>query len=360
MLGIDYINQSKDATKQDEERAAAYAAGTRHVQKSFKTNNKGAAAANALSEFFFRKGDLANVSCLASVVSLIHNLKALKLAERTVQYADTMTLLTEGNYRVAKVHHSEGNHQLASKHYQQAADSQQKHLLSSLGLAQMNLQSNEIAAAIHRLDGMSAPSSKSTCLEASIMLASLRTNPRPGVSSTDIANDKKRSREIFDFIARTIDANENQVNEGKFSRNIRNLGDDKDMWIEIARLWQQENPEKTERALKEALRIVESNGQTEPRIVNNLAVLRHLEGDLELARTMYEDSLASLSSSSEIQMEEVSTTILYNLARVYEAQDNYDLAREAYTKLLSRHPEYVDGNSLLSDVTSGNLLYSEN
>lgn len=207
----------------------------------------------------------------------------------------------------------------------------------------MNLQSAEIAAAIHRLDGLIAQPSKSPCLEASIMLASLRTNPRPGVSSAEIALDKKRSREIFESIVRIIDSNEAQANEGKFQRSIRNLADDKDMWIEIARLWQQENSEKAERALKESLRIVESAQQTEPRIVNNLAVLRHLEGDFELARTMYEECLASLAASSDEQMEEVSTTILYNLARVYEAQENNDLAKEAYSKLLARHPEYIDG-----------------
>jgi RNA polymerase-associated protein CTR9 len=275
-------------------------------------------------------------------------LKALKLAERTVQYADTLALLTEGNFRVARVHHHDGNTQLATRHYQLAVETQQRHTLSALGVAQMHIQSAEIAAAIHRLDGLTIPSTGSPCLEASIMLASLRTNPRPGVSSADIALDKKRSRETFDFIIRTIDNNESQVNEGKFSRNIRSLAEDRDMWVEIARLWQQENPEKTERALKEALRIAESNGRTDPRIVNNLAVLRHLEGDLDLARTMYEQSLASLSSSTDPQMEEVSTTILYNLARVYEAQDNSDLAREAYVKLLSRHPEYVDGIVLRS------------
>ena len=41
----------------------------------------------------------------------------------------------------------------------------------------------------------------------------------------------------------------------------------------------------------------------------------------------------------------VSTTILYNLARVYEDGDDVDMARAAYEKLLTRHPEYVDGVS---------------
>lgn len=67
MLGIDLINQSKDDSKPDEERAIAYATGSKHIQKSFKMNNKGAAAANALSEAFFRKGDVANVSLLEQI-----------------------------------------------------------------------------------------------------------------------------------------------------------------------------------------------------------------------------------------------------------------------------------------------------
>jgi RNA polymerase-associated protein CTR9 len=35
--------------------------------------------------------------------------------------------------------------------------------------------------------------------------------------------------------------------------------------------------------------------------------------------------------------------MLYNLARVYEDAGDGVMAKEAYDKLLSRHPEYVDG-----------------
>jgi RNA polymerase-associated protein CTR9 len=39
----------------------------------------------------------------------------------------------------------------------------------------------------------------------------------------------------------------------------------------------------------------------------------------------------------------MSTTILYNLARIYEDQGEISMAKEAFDKLLSQHPEYVDG-----------------
>jgi RNA polymerase-associated protein CTR9 len=39
----------------------------------------------------------------------------------------------------------------------------------------------------------------------------------------------------------------------------------------------------------------------------------------------------------------MSTSMLYNLARVYEDGGDVAMAKEAYDKLLARHPEYVDG-----------------
>jgi RNA polymerase-associated protein CTR9 len=61
ILGLDDINRSRDAKRPDEERAASYTSGTKHIEKAFRANNKNAAAANALSEFFLRKGDTNNV-----------------------------------------------------------------------------------------------------------------------------------------------------------------------------------------------------------------------------------------------------------------------------------------------------------
>jgi tetratricopeptide (TPR) repeat protein len=43
------------------------------------------------------------------------------------------------------------------------------------------------------------------------------------------------------------------------------------------------------------------------------------------------------------QLEEMSTSVLYNLARIYKDLNDDAKAMEAYEKLLDRHPEYVDG-----------------
>lgn len=170
------------------------------------------------------------------------------------------------------------------------------------------------------------------------MLASLRSFPRPGVSSSEIGQERARARELFDRAVRDVDSH----TPTQVSRALR---DDLEMHVEMARLWQGENIERAFRSLAEALRVSEGQGKVDPRLLNNLGVMHQLEGRLPEARSCYEKSLTSVSSLGS-DFGEMSTSILYNLARVYEEQEEDTLAKDAYEKLLSRHPEYVDGMSV--------------
>jgi len=69
--------------------------------------------------------------------------KALKLAERTVQFADTLTMLTEGYLRSARVSHATGAHSLAQKFYKAAVDGQPKNPVAVIGLAQIHMHRGE-------------------------------------------------------------------------------------------------------------------------------------------------------------------------------------------------------------------------
>ena len=178
------------------------------------------------------------------------------------------------------------------------------------------------------------------------MLASLRAHTRRGVSTADAANEKLRARDLFERVVKEIQITDTDDKQ----RTVRGLGDDVDLWVELARLWEGDSLEKTSRALKEALRISrDKSGEDgeDPRLLNNLAALRHLEGNPEEARILYEGAITNAAKSGE----ELSTTILYNLARCYEDLREVTLAQEAYDKLLARHPEYIDGNTIL-------ILYS--
>lgn len=185
-------------------------------------------------------------------------------------------------------------------------------------------------------------------MEATVILASLRAHPRPGVSSADVAQEKLKARELFDRVIKAIELDDSRVNgHAKGSRASSALNDDMEMHVEIARLWQEDNVERTTKAFRDAARVSATSGQVDPRLLNNLGALQHMEGNSDEARTMYEDALTKAASLNAEDGEAMSTSILYNLARVYEDSGEHAIAKEAYDKLLFRHPEYVDGLSFV-------------
>ena len=182
------------------------------------------------------------------------------------------------------------------------------------------------------------------------MLASLRLHPRPGVSSSDAAQEKTKARELLDRVYRTIEQSEDAAAQnGNASRSDPSLSravvDDVEMHIEFARLLQSENLERTGKIFAEAVRVGKEVGRVDPRLLNNLGVVSHLESKFEEARIMYENALVGASALGA-EAEAMSTSVLYNLARVYEDLNEEGKAMEAYEKLLERHPEYVDGTHL--------------
>lgn len=297
--------------------------------------------------------------------TLIEISQALKLAERTIQFADTTAVLADGYIRAGRVCHAEGSYSDALKHYKQAAEGHSKNVLAAIGFAQMQLRNgvlplsfytlpvclstvDETAAAIHTLDGLLQPPNPQKSLEATAMLASLRLHPRPGVSSSDAAQERTKARELFDRVYRTIEQYEDVVaaQNGNASRSEppppRAVVDDVELHIEFSRLLQTENLDRTGKIFREAVRISEEAGRVEPRLLNNLGVVSHLQSRFEEARTMYENALVGATALGA-EAEAMSTSVLYNLARAYEDLSDEAKAMEAYEKLLDRHPEYVDG-----------------
>jgi RNA polymerase-associated protein CTR9 len=183
------------------------------------------------------------------------------------------------------------------------------------------------------------------------MLASLRVHPRPGVSSTDLEQERAQARELLSRISKALELPDytpvsanGSGNPPAMSRTARSIAEDVDVHTEIAQLWQGENLERGGRALREAVRISEATGSVvDPRLLNNLGVVAHFDERHAEARSFYESALISASGLGTAAGEAMATSVLYNLARVYEDQGEESLAKEAYEKLLTRHPEYVDG-----------------
>lgn len=208
--------------------------------------------------------------------------------------------------------------------------------------------SDETFAAIHTLDNLLQPPNTGRSAEAAAMLASLRAHPRPGVSSSEQVKEKAKARELFDRVSKMLSLPEQthqplNGHAATLTRSHRRVAEDVELHAEIAKLSYQEDMGRVERAFQEAVQLSETSGRTDPRLLNNLAALRHLSGHLDDARLMYERALTDASSQGTRESDSMATSILYNLARAYEDQGEHTMAKDAYEKLLSRHPEYVDG-----------------
>ena len=70
--------------------------------------------------------------------------QALKLAERTIQFAYTLTVLTDGYIRAGRVLHAEHSTAEAMRYYTHAKDGQPSNVLASIGLAQVQLESGKV------------------------------------------------------------------------------------------------------------------------------------------------------------------------------------------------------------------------
>ena len=136
----------------------------------------------------------------------------------------------------------------------------------------------------------------------------------------------------------------------KLTTHRSSLIEDVEMHLELGRLWQSDSVENAIQAYEQAVTLSKKRkdaSSLDPRIINNIAALHHIDGKFESARTLYEEALGefAVSGTDDDASDAASTTILYNLARVYEDAGESTMAKEAYDKLLTRHPEYIDGTS---------------
>ena len=68
----------------------------------------------------------------------------MKLAERTIQFADTLTILTDGYIKAGRVCHAEGSILHATRHFTEATKAPVMNPIAAIGLAQIQLKTGKI------------------------------------------------------------------------------------------------------------------------------------------------------------------------------------------------------------------------
>jgi len=70
----------------------------------------------------------------------------MKLAERTIQFADTLTILTDGYIKAGRVSHAEGIVLDATRHFTEAMKAPVINPIAAIGLAQIQLETGKALA----------------------------------------------------------------------------------------------------------------------------------------------------------------------------------------------------------------------
>lgn len=125
LLGLEAINSSKNPDDDDEERTENYLKGSKLCERAFNLNNRNAASANVLFDLFLQKGNKTT---------------ALKLAERTIQFAETLALFSAGHIHAGHLAQLEGSMTDAMRHFNAALKGNPKNVLAAIGLAQVHLK----------------------------------------------------------------------------------------------------------------------------------------------------------------------------------------------------------------------------
>ncbi len=123
--------------------------------------------------------------------------------------------------------------------------------------------------------------------------------------------------------------------------------DDVEAWVELAQILAQTDLQASLNANMTAIKIFTDKvgADPPPEILNNMGSLHFLLGNVDEARAHFEQAYERSqeeAAEDEAYYKEISYTIRYNLARVFEALCHFDKAERLYKDILLECPNYID------------------
>ena len=187
-------------------------------------------------------------------------------------------------------------------------------------------------------------------LEYTILHASLLAYPHPGMREDELARNKATARDMLTELHAHVNS---AVSEEDRAR-LRGAEDDADIFLDLAKLWQNENLEIAIGAYQTAVSGVsdEDEGAVDLRTVkmeSNLGVLFQLQGNVETAERMYQEALTKVANEESKESEALRTVLAYNLGRACEEKGDREQATKWYRDVLRQHPEHMECKSARED-----------
>lgn len=213
------------------------------------------------------------------------------------------------------------------------------------------------------------------CIEALVNLAAIRSHMAfSAPSASDAASERLKARESYEQVLRLFSkrgamamgdtiADSDEIEA--LATRIREVARDSDLYLEVARLNAEDDLPKAVRALKTSETINRDfDRPIPPPLLNNIGAMEFALGRTDEAASRFEEALTEagrLASTGEAggDQDAVMVTLTYNLGVAYEAQGNPEKAKDMYNRILTRHPEYVEGKAACHSkgLSAGILIY---
>ena len=369
LLGLSYLDESGQYAPNDEAFAPVYKkAMTTHTQTAFKLDGMHALTCATFGSYFLLRKTWANVE---------------RLARRAIEHTDVNAVASDGWYLLARKDHYEGDVAKAAEHYTKADQArggdEKGYLPAKFGAAQLKTLMQDFDGAKFRLEKIVE---KSKSLEAMTLLGILHaedvfSNQTAAGAKEDRSQEAKRAIAMLEQV-RTA-----------WKDPKRKAPPDQAVLLNLARLYEVEQPERALQCLQQVEQmeldhiseddLPDEVGDEEaerrvrrellsPQLLNNIGCFHFQAEKFTEAREDFQTALNACvklgdrqqdGEDDSIDTDALVSTISYDLARTYEAENIDDEATKVYQGLLERHPDYIDANarlaylSLKANPTSG-------
>ncbi|WVF72375.1 hypothetical protein IAT40_007190 [Kwoniella sp. CBS 6097] len=346
LIGLASLNLAREPALKQEERVRLSAEGMEFVKRAFKLNVKAPASALAL----------AGISGAAGQLDV-----ASKLAERAIQYSDNKRHSVLANAERGRLGFVAGDVADAGRYIAaaKAEDPASVNILAELTLGQIAIKSGNLREALNFIEQTAKRLNGKGPIEYTVLHACLLAYPHPGMSTDEIAKNRTIARNMLGEVHSLVASAQTDEDWAR----LRGVGSDADIFVDLAKLWQGESLEKAISAYQTALQIKSDDeldgAETLPapdlktiRMSDNLGALFQLQGNVETAERMYQESLQKIASENGKEAEVLKTVLAYNLGRAYEEGGDNVKAAQWYRDVLRQHPEHMESKARLALIAA--------
>jgi len=279
--------------------------GVQLLSKAYTIDNQNPMVLNHLANHFFFKKDYNKVQHLA--LHAFHG-------------TEVEAMQAESCYQLARSFHVQSDYDQAFQYYYQATQfASTNFVLPWFGLGQMYIARGDNVNAAQCFEKVLKH--QPTNYETMKILGSLYSTSTEPEKRDTAKNHLKKVTEQFP--------------------------DDVEAWIELAGILEQSDVQAALSAYGAASRILKEKVKADvpPEILNNVGALHFRLGNINEAKKFYDAALYHCKEESmqdETYYNAISVSIHYNMARLLEAQFEFDKAEKVYKDILREHPSYLD------------------